>query len=96
MSAPALNWDAILNMKQIKLELISDSDMCIFFENSMRGGVSYISNRCIMASKYLKPYDPKQKSKHIIYLDASNLYGSAIPKFLPTSGFKWIVLKSLT
>ena len=28
--------------------------------------------------------------KYIIYLDASNLYGYAIPKFLPTNGFKWI------
>ena len=38
----------------------------------------------------MKPYDPKQESKHIIYLDANNLYGYAMPKFLPTSEFKWI------
>ena len=35
-------------------------------------------------------YDPKQKSKHIIYLEANSLYGYAMPKFLPTSGFKWL------
>ena len=35
-------------------------------------------------------YDPKQESKHIMYLDANNLYGYAMSKFLPTSGFKWI------
>ena len=65
--------------------------MCIFFEKGMRGGVSYISNRYSKANnKYLKSYDPKQESKHIIYLDASNLYGYAMSKFLPTSGFKWI------
>ena len=28
--------------------------------------------------------------KHIIYLDVNNLYGYAMSKFLPTSGFKWI------
>ena len=39
---------------------------------------------------YLKSYDSKQESKHIIYLDASNLYGCAMSKFLPTSSFKWI------
>ena len=34
----------------------------------MRGEVSYISNRYSKASnKYLKSYDPKQESKHIIY-----------------------------
>ena len=38
----------------------------------------------------MKSYDPKQESKHIIYLDANNLYGYAMSKFLPTSGFKWI------
>ena len=35
----------------------------------------------------------KQKSKHIIYLDANNLYGYAISKFLPTSRFKWMDLE---
>ena len=37
-----------------------------------------------------KPYDPKEESKHIIYLEANNLYGYAMSKFLPASGFKWI------
>ena len=35
-------------------------------------------------------YDPKQESRHIIYLDANNLVGYAMSKFLPTSAFKWI------
>ena len=61
LSAPALSWDAMLNMKKIKLELISDPDKYIFFEKGMRGGVSYISNRYSKANnKYLKFYDPKQ------------------------------------
>ena len=91
MNAPALNWDAMLNMTKIKLELISNPEMYIFFEKGMRGGVSYISNRYSKANnKYLKSYDAKQGSKHIIYLDANNLYGYAISKFPPTSGFKWI------
>ena len=30
--APALSWDAMLNMTKIELELISDPDMYIFFE----------------------------------------------------------------
>ena len=31
---------------------------------------------------------PKQESNHIIYLNADNLHGCAMLKFLPTSGFK--------
>ena len=53
--------------------------MYMFFEKGTRGGVSYISNRYSKANnKYLKSYDTKQKSKHIIFLDANNLYGYAM------------------
>ena len=70
---------------------IPDPDMYIFFERGTRGGVSYISNRYSKSSNnYLKSYDPKQESEHIIYLDANNLYGYAVSKFLLTSGLNWI------
>ena len=36
----------------------------------------------------MESYDSKQESKHITYLDANNLYGYAMSKFLPTSSFK--------
>ena len=36
-----------------------------------------------------------QESKHIIYLDANNLYDCTMSEFLPTSGFKWIDPKEL-
>ena len=63
--------------------------MYIFFKKGLRGGISYISNRYSQANNnYLKSYDPKQGSKHIIYVDANNLYGYPMSKFLPTSGFK--------
>ena len=91
LSAPGLSWDAMFKMTKIKHELIPDPDMYIFFEKGTRGGISYISNRYSKANnKYFKTYDPKQELKHIIYLDANNLYGYAMSKFLPTSGFKWI------
>ena len=38
----------------------------------------------------MKSNDPRQESKRIIYLDASNLYGCAMSKFLPKSRFKLI------
>ena len=56
-----------------------------------RGGISHIPNRYNKANdKYLKPYKPKEELKHIVYLDANNLYGYAMSKFLPISRFKWI------
>ena len=77
------------HMKKVKLELISDPG--IFFERVVRVKVSCICNRYSKANnKYLKSYDPKQKSKHIVYLYANNLYGYVISEFLPTSAFKWL------
>ena len=56
----------------------------------MRGGVSYVPKRYSKDNNYyLNSYDPKQESKHI-YIDANNLYGYAMPRFLPTGGFKQI------
>ena len=90
LSAPALSLDAMLNMIKVKLELISDP------EKDMRGGVSYIFNRYSKVNnKYLKSYDPKQESKHIIYLYTNNLYGFEMSTFFPTIGFKQIDPKEL-
>ena len=50
-----------------------DVDMFQFIEKGMRGGVSYIANRCGRANnKYMKNYDKNAQSKYIMYLDANN------------------------
>ena len=64
--------------------------MYIFFGKGTSGGVSYICNKYSKANnKYLKSYNLKLESKHIIYLDTNNLCGYAMSKFLSISGFKW-------
>ena len=40
LSAPRLSWDAILKTTKIKLSLIPDLAMNIFFEKGKRGGIS--------------------------------------------------------
>ena len=84
----------MLKMAKIKLKLITVPDVYIFFEKGTRGQISYISKRYSKANnKYLKSYDPKEESKHIIYLDANSLYGYSISEFISTNEFKWIDLK---
>ena len=57
----------MLSMTKIELYSISDVDMNLFFEKGMRSGVSCISKRYIKEnSTYLKSYQPKQNSNHII------------------------------
>ena len=67
LSAPALSWDAMLNMTKIRLELISDPDMCIFFEKGMRGEISYISNRYSKANIIIWNLMIQNKNQDILY-----------------------------
>ena len=50
-SAPGLSWDAMLKMTGVALEKISDPDKYMFFEQGMRGRVSYINKRYSKTSK---------------------------------------------
>ena len=79
-SAPGLSWDAMLKMTKVELEKISDPDKYMFFEQGMRGGVSYINKR----------YSEASKNKHILYFDMNNLYGHAMSQYLPYANFKWV------
>ena len=91
-TAPGLAWDACLKMTNINLELLSDLDMLLMFEKGIRGGISMISNRYGEANnKYMsKGFNRNKLKKYLIYLDANNLYGSAMSEKLPTHGFKWL------
>jgi hypothetical protein len=87
----------MLKMTKIELELLSDVDMMLMIKKGIRGGISMISNRHGVANnKYMDKYDPTKESKYITYLDANNLYGWAMSKKLPTSGFKWMSEEELS
>ena len=91
-TVPGLAWDACLKTTGVNLELLSDPDMLLMVEKGIRGGISMISNRYGKANnKYMEgSFDKNKPSKYIQYLDANNLYGSAMSKKLPTHGFKWM------
>ena len=91
ITAPALSWDAMLKMTGVKLELLTDPDMHMFFKEGIRGGVSTIANRYAKANhKYMESYDPEKESAYIEYLDANNLYGYAMSQSLPVGNFQWL------
>ena len=91
-TAPGLAWDACLKMTDINLELLSDPNMLLMFEKGIRGGISIISNRYGKANnKYMgKNFNKNELSKYLMYLDANNLYGSAMSEKLPIHSFKWL------
>ena len=91
-TAPGLAWDACLKMTNINLELLSDPNMLLMFEKGIRGGISIISNRYGEANnKYMgNRFNKNKLSKYLMYLDANNLYGSAMFEKLPIHSFKWL------
>ncbi len=90
-TSPGLAWDAMLKHTGIELDLLSDTDMYLMVERGIRGGVSSIMKRHSKANhKNLDDYDPKKPNKHILYLDANNLYRWAMSKPLPHKNFRWM------
>ncbi len=88
-TSPGLAWDAMLKHTGVELDLLSDTDMYQMVEKGIRGGVSSIMKRYSKANhKHLDDYDPKKPSKHILYLDANNLYGWAMSKPQPYKDFR--------
>ena len=64
--------------------------MQLFIEKGLRGGISYISHRHGKANnKYMRDYNPQEKSSYLMYLDANNLYGWAMSQPLPYRDLQW-------
>jgi len=88
---PGSAWDACLKITGIELELLTDINMLLLIEQSIRGGMSMISHRYAKANnKNMKDYDETKPSSYIEYSDANNQYGWAMSQALPTGNFKWM------
>jgi len=85
------SFDAMLFYTKAVIELIQDESMYMFFESAIRGGVCFIAQRHSQANnKDIEDYDPLSPSVYISLLDANNLYGYAMQKYLPQCNFEWV------
>lgn len=91
LSLPNFAWDAMLKMTEVKLDQLTDINMYQMIEKGLRGGISMITHRHAQANnKYMKNYNESKSSSYITYLDANNLYGLAMSKFLPETDFEFV------
>ena len=76
-STPGLAWDAALKITKVQLQLLSDPNMVLMIESSIRGGIATISHRHARANnEYMgTEFDPAEERKFISYVEANNLYG---------------------
>ena len=88
ISLPMLSFDAMLKMTGVEIELVTDPEMCLMLENSIRGGLSNISQR------YSRSTEDGGgtlggRQRHMVFLDQNGLYsfGQSCPQ--PISDFTW-------
>ena len=76
----------MLKMTGIQLEKIHNTDVHLFLEKGMRGGVSYISKR----------YSKSDEDTEIMYWNMNNLYETVMSfSYLPYGGFKFLSEKEI-
>ena len=91
LSAPALAWQVCLKNTEVRLELLTDTDMLLMVQKGTRGGICHLLNRFAKANnKYMKNYDKDIESSYIEYLDANNFYKWAMSQKRLVNGFEWI------
>ena len=75
----------------VKLELLTDENMFLTYEEGIHGGVCNKVHRYAEANnKYMKNHDKNKESSCLMYVDANNLYGWAMSKKVPVDGFEWV------
>ena len=93
-TAPGLTWDAGLKYTDVTLQLITDEEQFLFVEAGIRGGISMISHRHAQVNlpsmKGINYFNMEEPLRHLLYLDANNLYGYAMMQYLPISDFYWL------
>ena len=90
VTAAHLANDAMMKVTGVEIELLTDPNMYLFFEESKRGSVSAMKRYSVANNKYMKNYDLEKPSVFIEYLDKNGLYTSILSGPLPFSGFRWL------
>ena len=78
--------------REFSLELLTDMNMVMFFEDMKIGGISTVYHKRFAQAnnKYMKNYDETKPTTYINYFDANSMYCDPMTKELPMYGYKWI------
>ena len=66
LSAPGLAWQACLKKTKVELELLTDNDMLIMYEEGTRGGMCQATYKYLKSNtKYTKNHDKNKESTYL-------------------------------
>ena len=66
ISAPGLAWQVGTNTKEVKLELLTDTDMLLMVQKGIRVGICYATHRNEKANnKYMKHCDNEDYDNYL-------------------------------
>ncbi|KAE9538460.1 hypothetical protein AGLY_005559, partial [Aphis glycines] len=89
-TSPGFSFDCMLKFTKVQLSLLTDFEKVLFIESGTRGGLVQASKRHARANNTKMPgYNAYEPSTSLIYLDANNLYGYSMCKYMPISDFEW-------
>ncbi|KAF0741731.1 Uncharacterized protein FWK35_00024015 [Aphis craccivora] len=89
--APGLSFDAMLMYTGQKLELLSDYDMLLMFDNGIRCGLVQASMRYAKANNLkCSNYDETKEKFWLVYQDCNNLYSYAMSEYMQYGSFNWV------
>ena len=89
ISAPGLAWQAALKKTKVELDLLTDINMLLMVEKSIRGGICHsFYQYAKINNKYMKDYDKSKESSYIQYWKVSKLYGWAMSQKLLVKNFE--------
>ena len=88
LGIPGLTYSFCLKYCKLKLEALQDPAMYSMFEDGIRGGMTFVNIH--HAKRELPSPENGSKYTHLMYVDANNLYGSALSGILPHSNFQWM------
>ena len=89
LTALGLAWQAAFKKTKVKLDLLTDINMLLMVEKSIRGGIYHAIHQYSKANnKYMKDYDKNKESSYLKYWDVYNLYGWTMYQKFPLGNFK--------
>ena len=80
-----------LKKTKVKLDLLTEIDMLLMVEKSIRGEICHAIHQYTKANnKYMKDYNKNKGLSYLKYWDVNNLYGWTMSQKFPVNGFKWV------